>query len=124
MSKFEKGQIPWNKGKFGFMGANKTSFKKEDINERGKKSIGIPKIGHQNLVTTIEDRIACKSKNGKVYMHRKRIPYARYILQQNGIDVPKGFIVYHIDGNMFNNNIENLKVISRAELIKLNKAKS
>lgn len=25
---FKKGQVPWNKGKTGYMGANKTSFKK------------------------------------------------------------------------------------------------
>jgi hypothetical protein len=38
-----------------------------------------------------------------------------------GIDVPKGFVVYHKDGDNSNNVIGNLEVISRAELIKRNK---
>lgn len=29
-TKFKKGMIPWNKGKTGYMGANRTSFKKGD----------------------------------------------------------------------------------------------
>jgi len=28
---FKKGSVPWNKGKKGYMGANKTSFKKGNI---------------------------------------------------------------------------------------------
>ena len=38
----------------------------------------------------------------------------------NIIEVPKGYIVYHIDGNMYNNDLGNLEVISRGELIKRN----
>lgn len=29
-TKFKKGMVPWNKGRKGYMGANKTSFKKGD----------------------------------------------------------------------------------------------
>lgn len=37
-----------------------------------------------------------------------------------GINVPKGFVVYHKDGDNSNNDIGNLEVINRAELLRRN----
>lgn len=121
---FKKGMIPWNKGKRGYMGANRTSFTSERVaKERTKYNIGVPhkpdEVGY--LVCRIEEKKPHKdSRTGKIYMHRKRISYAKYLLQQQGITIPKGYVVYHLDQDNSNNNLDNLKVISRAELIALN----
>lgn len=120
---FTKGQTPWNKGKTGYMGANSTSFTKEMIDKIGKESEGKPRWNSRDgLICATPERFPVKDKrSGKVYMHRKRVPYARYVLEQNGIEVPKGCIVYHKDGDIMNNEIENLEVITRSELLKRNR---
>lgn len=120
--RFKKGNIPWNKGTTGLTSANKTSFSREKIEEKYKDIEGTPKYYERDgYITTISERVPVKSHNGKIYMHRRRIPYARYVLSQAGIDVPKGCIVYHKDGDNTNNELENLEVITRAELIRRNR---
>jgi hypothetical protein len=54
-------------------------------------------------------------------MHRKRISYPKYVLEQNGIEVPKGCVVYHKDGDIYNNDLDNLEIITRAELLMRNR---
>lgn len=49
----------------------------------------------------------------------KKISYAKYILKQAGIEIPKGYRVWHIDGNYKNNAIGNLKVVSLKEQMEL-----
>lgn len=34
--------------------------------------------------------------------------------------LPKGYVIYHIDGNRYNDDINNLQAITRAELVRLN----
>lgn len=118
---FEIGHTPWNKGLYGYMGANTTSFTKERAESLGKQGEGKPREGHGHLICSCSERRSVKQKNGKVYQVRKRIPYARYVLEKHGIDVPRGHVVYHIDGDYKNNDISNLEVISRAELVKRNR---
>ena len=118
-----KGNVPWNKGihKATSSKCAKTYFTREQI--MSKAEYYVPKLGKDQLVVSdpTEPRRAFKSKhNNKIYQHVRRIPYARYVLKQAGIEVPKGHIVYHIDGNMYNNDIGNLEVISRGELMKRN----
>ena len=118
-----KGNIPWNKGIHKATSKNcaKTYFTREQI--MNKTEYYVPKLGKDQLVVAdpTEPRKACKNtRNNKVYQNVRRIPYARYVLKQAGIEVPKGHIVYHIDGNMYNNDIGNLEVISRGELMKRN----
>ncbi|MBO5857431.1 MAG: HNH endonuclease [Clostridia bacterium] len=123
---FKKGNIPWNKGKRGYMGANRTSFTSKRVEqERTKYKLGEAQKPDKRdgwLSCRVEERVAHKdSRTGKIYYHRKRISYCRNLLKSMGIDVPKGYVVYHKDGNISNNDIGNLEVISRAELIKRNK---
>lgn len=122
---FLKGTIPWNKGKRGYMGANRTSFTSERVEqERTKYRLGeahSPDKRDGYLSCRIEERVAHKdSRTGKIYYHRKRISYCRNLLKSMGINVPNGYVVYHIDGNTSNNDISNLEVISRSELVKRN----
>lgn len=123
MHKFQKGDIPWNKGLTGYMGANETSFSRDKILDKYSAIEGKPRYnGKDGLYCTVSERKPTKdSRKDKVYMHRKRIPYARYVLEQNGINVPKGNVVFHKDGDIYNNELENLEVITRAELIKRNR---
>lgn len=122
---FVKGMIPWNKGKRGYMGANIHSFTSERVRkERTKYKTGeaqkAGKCGHFSCRT--EGLIERKDNNtGKIYLHHKRKSYCKYLMESLGYIIPKGYVVYHIDGNTENNNIENLKIISRAELLKLNR---
>lgn len=118
---FQKGETPWNKGKYGYMGRNSTSFTKEEVEEKGKKGEGVPKISKGNhLVCSCSERKPVVQKNGKVYQTRKRISYARYVLEQNGVVVPKGAVIWHKDGDFQNNELSNLEIITRAELCKRN----
>jgi len=58
-----------------------------------------------------------KTKGGMVinYASKKRKAYARYRWEQVNGEIPRGYIVRHIDGNKFNDEIINLECISRAE---------
>mgnify|MGYP003290293588 CR=1 FL=1 len=99
--KYKKGHQTWNKGihKATSEKCAKTYFTREQI--MSKAEYYVPKLGKDQLVVSdpTEPRRAFKSKhNNKIYQHVRRIPYARYVLKQAGIEVPKGYIVYHIDG--------------------------
>lgn len=100
---------------------NKTSFKK---NHTPFNFLGscVPRVvkhsrdGEQVIVTVNKKKTAV-SRN-RVYETRKRISYAQYIMK-----TPKGMVTYHIDGDPLNNDKNNLRVITRAELLKLNRGK-
>lgn len=122
----EPGFVPWNKGKKGLLlsqNCKKTWFKQEDLLKRAEKNIGKPQGGHETtkwMVCSTEDLENYKNSQKKIGQRHKRISYAQYVLQQAGIEIPKGYVVYHVDGNYANNDIGNLEVISRAELCKRN----
>lgn len=123
LGQFIKGMTPWNKGKFGYMGANSTSFTKEDIETR--RQIGKIQMGKDQLVCVSEETRPTRSRNGKIYMHHKRVSYAKWLMENKlGRKLDRLEVVYHIDGDMFNNDLSNLKVITRAELARINKNKN
>lgn len=117
---FVKGMTPWNKGRFGYMGANRTSFTKEDI--ESKRQIGKISKGKGQLVCVSEETRPTKSYNGKIYMHHKRVSYAKWLMEKElGREIDsRREVIYHIDGDPMNNELSNLKVITRAELAKIN----
>lgn len=116
---FQKDMIPWNKGKYGYMSANRTSFTKKDLEAR--RVIGKPRKGRDGMVCASEEKIPVKSRNGKVYMHQRRISYSKWLMEQQlGRKLESNEIVYHIDGDKYNNELSNLEVITRAELLKRN----
>jgi hypothetical protein len=53
----------------------------------------------------------------------KRIPRGRYNWEQVYGELPKGYIIYHKDGNNKNDAIDNLEAMTRAELITRNDPK-
>lgn len=50
----------------------------------------------------------------------KRQKLARYVYQQVYGELPQGHVIYHLDGDRYNDEPSNLIAITRAELIKLN----
>ena len=121
---FAKGMVPWNKGKRGYMGANKHSFTSERVRkERTRYRTGeAQKAGKGGYLSCrTEERVERKDANtGRVYLHRKRKSYCKYLMESLGYVIPEGYVVYHIDGNVTNNDIGNLEIISRAELMRRN----
>lgn len=109
--RFKKGDTPFNKDKKGFMGANKTSFKP------GNTPQNIKKVG------CISKR---KDKNGYFYMRIKiaepnewQMLHA-YIWEKKHGKIPKGFCVIFKDKNPDNMSSDNLMLVSRNELVRLN----
>ena len=117
---FCKGNVPWNKGKYGYMGANRTSFTKDSV----KRSIGAIQMGKDQLVCVSEEVRPTRSRNGKIYMHHKRVSYAKMLMEKElGRSLSSNEVVYHIDGDMRNNDLSNLEVITRRELLRRNHKK-
>ena len=56
---------------------------------------------------------------GKRYRNKYCFEHHLVWEQYNKSPVPDGYIVHHKDGNKFNNNIENLELMTRAEHAKL-----
>lgn len=87
---------------------NKTSFKKG--------------------VTTLKKHPSWKGgvqhiKNDCVHLTigtNKRVRRPRYIYEQVYGEIPKGYVIWHIDGNKDNDHISNLEAITRAEMVKRN----
>lgn len=108
---FKKGSIPVNKGKRGIMKANKTSFRPGNIPKQTKRVGTISKI---------------KDKNGSLYMYIKIAEPNKwrmlhlYIYEHKHGKVPEGHCVIFKDKNTLNTRLDNLMLVSRAELARLN----
>lgn len=108
---FKKGSIPFNKGIKGLMKANKTSFGPGNLPANAKK------------VGSISRR---KDKNGNDYLHIKTAEPRTwkmlhlYIWECKHGKAPKGYCVIFKDKNTLNTRLDNLMLISRAELVRLN----
>lgn len=105
---FKKGHRPWNKDKKGIHLSKETEFKKGqfegDKNHNWRGGIQV-------------------NKNDCIYLYdgaNKRARRPAKVLEAAGVQVPKNWIVYHIDGIKTNDEITNLIAIPRAILIKLN----
>lgn len=109
---FQKGSTPCNKGTKGLMKVNKTSFKKGEIPHNTK---GVGSISKR------------KDKNGHTYMlikidepNKWQMLHA-YIWEHKHGKIPKGFCVVFKDKNTLNMSLDNLMLVSRNELLGLNK---
>lgn len=116
--RFKKGQQPWNAGTKGqgLTGANPGSFKKGSV-PPNRKPLGSERID---------------SKDGYIYIKvAEPDPYtgfsSRYmqkhvhVWEQDHGPVPDGMVVVFRDGDKLNINPHNLMIVSRAELLRLNK---
>ena len=109
--RFKKGCIPANKGTKGLKGANKTSFKPGNIPSNVK------------VIGSISYR---EDKNSYTYMHIKIAEPNRwqmlhvYIWEQKHGKVPAGHCVITKDKNPLNVSLDNLMLVTRSELARLN----
>jgi hypothetical protein len=106
LTRFKKGQTPWNKNVKGYMGENATSFKKGQL--------------PHNTRSEGETR---KDKDGFVLVkiaHRKWIRKHRIIWEQSNGEIPKGYVIRIKDGNKENYSLDNMELITRADNMLLN----
>lgn len=109
--RFKKGSIPINKGKKGLTKANITSF------SPGNRPMQTKKVG------SISTR---KDKNGNLYMHIKIAEPNKwqmlhvYIYEHKHGKIPKGHCVIFKDKNTLNTRLDNLMLVTRDELVRLN----
>lgn len=106
--RFKKGDVPANKGTKGLTSANRTSFKK------GQRPPNYRPIGSERINTDGYWEIKV-SDIGKRWRMKHTVVYEHH----HG-KVPEGSVVIFLDGDKNNLNIENLHVVTRAQLAKLN----
>jgi len=107
---FRKGFIPWNKGKKGYMGANKTSFKK------GNKPKNWRPVGSERIDSNEYTLIKVAEPNKWVFKHR-------LIYEQKYGEISKGSVIIFADGDKNNLSIDNLLCVTREELKVLNRCR-
>ena len=115
---FKKEHIPFNKGKKRkeWMSeerekmCEKTQFKKGNV-PKNKKPIGVERI---NVDGYIEIKVAEKRR----WALKHRIVY-----EQAYGKIPKGYVVVFADGNKLNLELDNLILVSRNELCRMNQNK-
>ena len=112
---FRKGFIPWNKGKKGYIGANKTSFKK------GNKPKNWSPIGSERI--NDEGYTLIKVSNEGGMLKRWALKHRVVWEQHHKKKIPKGSVIIFADGNKNNLNIENLICVTRNELKVLNRCR-
>lgn len=107
---FEKGGMPWNTGLKGKMVTkpNSGNFQK---GHRPKNSVPVG----TRVIT--KGWVKVKVAEPNIWRNESRIVWEKH----HGTPVPKGKLLIHLDGDFTNNSIDNLALISRKELAKLNK---
>ena len=104
---FRKGSIPWNKGLKGYMGANKTSFKKGTIPPNYKP------VGTERIVK--DGYIEVKVEDPNKWELKHRIVY-----KEHHGNIPDGYNVIFADRDKRNFDIDNLILVSKAQMLVLN----
>ena len=108
--RFEKGHVPVNKGKKFPGTGNITTFKKGNI-PANKMKVG------EDVITT-DGYVKTKIAEPNVWEYKHKLIWA----EAHG-PVPEKHSVIFADGNKLNLSIDNLLLVSRAELLMLNRRK-
>ena len=108
--RFEKGNVPFNKGTKGLMRANKTSFKKGNIPSNHKN------VGYERI--NVDSYIEIKVEEPNVFKLKHRIIY-----EQNCGKIPKGHKIIFADGNKLNLDLNNLILVTDSEELIMNRNK-
>lgn len=107
----QKGNTPWNKGKTGYMGANKTSFKK------GNKPPSWMPVGSERVTRDgyIEVKVRDAQKQNNYELKH------RHIWEKHNGEIPENHVVMFKDGDKLNVELSNLLLVSRGQLAVFNK---
>lgn len=105
---FKKGSIPWNRGLKGYMGANKTSFQKGTIPPNYKP------VGTERIVKDGYIEVKIEDPNKWELKHR-------LIYKEHHGEIPKGHNVIFADRDKRNFDIDNLILVSKAQMLVLNR---
>ena len=105
---FKKGHTPWNKGKKGIHLSPDSEFKKGQLVGKDHPSWkgGVQEMTHDCAYINM-------GPNNRV--RRPRLVYEKF----HG-KLPKGYVIYHRDGNKDNDELRNLEAITRTELLARN----
>ena len=108
--RFEKGITPYNKGKKYPGTGNKTTFRK------GATPHNKMKVGEDTITT--DGYVKTKIAEPDVWEYKHKLMWK----EKNG-PIPEGHSVIFADGNRMNLDIDNLLLVSKAELLMLNRKK-
>ncbi|MHB9305057.1 HNH endonuclease signature motif containing protein [Fusobacterium polymorphum] len=115
LGRFKKGFIPWNKGKKGYMGANKTSFKKSN-KPKNWRPVGSERIDNEGYTLI---KVSNEGSMWQRWALKHRVVWEQYHKKK----IPKGSVIIFADGNRNNLDIDNLICVTRDELNVLNKCR-
>jgi hypothetical protein len=112
---FEKGNVSWNLGRKGYMGANRTSFRKGN-SPANRQPLGTERVDSKDgfILVKIAER---NPYTGAATRYKHKHVHVWETL--NG-PVPKGHVVSFRDGIKANCEPDNLMLLTRAELLVLN----
>lgn len=106
---FPKGHVPWNKGLKGIdIGGKETQFKKGDM-PPNYQPVGTERI-------TVDGYIEVKVADPNVWEGKHRV-----IWKKHHGSIPEGYVVIFGDGDKRNFDIDNLILVSRKQLLTLNR---
>jgi hypothetical protein len=110
---FEKGITPWNKGLRGYMGRNRTSFRKgnKPPNRRPMWSERIDDEGYTYK----------KTRKRKEESHSTFTLKHRWIWERKHGKIPPGYKLIFINGDRGDCRLSNLRMVSEAEMLRANK---
>jgi len=116
-TEFGKGHIPHNKGTIGLMKVNSGSFKKGN---KPKNYMGGLKICKDGIYIINRRKNYTYIRNGKKVFISNYESLSRKKYREAYGKYDKNLIIYHTDGDIYNNDIDNLELINRTELLKRN----
>jgi len=113
--RFQKGNVPFNKGTKGIMKANSGTF------QRGNVPHNECPMGYERLSKDGYVEVKVPGINKHTGYDGHFILKHKYIWEQRHGDIPEGMSLTFIDGDRTNICIENLELIRRAVLLQLNR---
>ena len=103
----------------------KLSFAKDNFSGVQMKRIETPKQilemikkkppKQKQLTKFVEKGLVMKRNRKTIVINGLKVSESRYIWEKYNGTIPKGMFIHHINGNGFDNRIENLQMVTRKE---------